>query len=369
MTGSPPRKPTAFRLDDKPASPQPEPEEKLREKQKTSERRPQAFRDVVVVTPAAVDVFDTEDEEVRPLDDAPIRRRGFSFAGLFAAAFGALVSMALWMWADSLIAALFERATWLGWAAFAAAALALLGLLGVVIRELLALRRLSSVHRLRKDAADAIASNDGRGARAAVARLDAIARELPATARGRAAVAALEGEVIDGRDLVRLAETEVLKPLDREARDMILSSAKRVSVVTAVSPRALVDLGYVVYECARLVRRLSAHYGGRPGMLGFVRLAREVIAHLAVTGTVAMGDGIVQQLIGHGLAARVSARLGEGVVNGLMTARVGIAAMDVVRPFPFSAEKRPRIGDFVADLGGLGGERKTPLQKRRDLEE
>lgn len=364
MTGSPPRKPAAF-----PLEPQPEPSIEAKRKKsmeagKTAERKPQAFRDVVVVTPSPIDVFDAEAEELPQAEDLPVRRR-FSFSGLFGGAFGVLLSLAVWMWADSVITSLFERAQWLGWVALTAGVLALLGLLGAVARELLALRRLASVHALRSEAAAAGAANDGRAARTAVAKLEAIVRDLPATARGRAALDELQGEVIDGRDLVRIAETEILKPLDRAARDMILSSAKRVSVVTAVSPRALVDLGYVVYECARLMRRLSVHYGGRPGTLGSIRLAREVVAHLAVTGTIAMGDGIVQQVIGHGLAARVSARLGEGVVNGLMTARVGIAAMDVVRPFPFQAEKRPRIGDFLADLGGLGGERKEPPAGRK----
>ena len=139
---------------------------------------------------------------------------------------------------------------------------------------------------------------------------------------------------------------------------MILAASKRVSIVTAVSPRALVDIGYVVFESARLIRRLSELYGGRPGTLGFLKLTRNVIAHLAVTGTVAMGDSIIQQLVGHGLAARLSARLGEGVINGLMTARIGISAMDLVRPFPFNAERRPNIGDFIGDLARIGGAKK-----------
>lgn len=364
MTGSQPRKPAAFRLHDQSPAELPEAGGKRREASRTAERRPQVFRDVVLVTPAPVDVFEAEAEEPSPADQPAVRTRGFSFAGLFLGAIGALVSLALWMWIDALVRDLFERAAWLGWAAFAAAGLALLGLFGVIFRELLALRRLAAVHALRRKASDAVVANDGPAARDAVASLEAIARRLPATAHGRAALAEFEGEVIDGRDLVRLAEGDILKPLDRQARDMVLASAKRVSVVTAVSPRALVDLGYVIYECARLIRRLSAHYGGRPGAIGFLRLAREVVAHLAVTGTIAAGDGLVQQVIGHGIASRVSARLGEGVVNGLMTARVGIAAMDVVRPFPFIAEKRPRIGDFLADLGGLGGERKASATKQ-----
>ena len=80
------------------------------------------------------------------------------------------------------------------------------------------------------------------------------------------------------------------------------------------------------------------------------RLFRDVIAHLAVTGSIAVGDGIVQQLLGHGIASKVSARLGEGVINGLMTARIGIAAMDLLRPLPFKALKRPGVSDFIGDL-------------------
>jgi putative membrane protein len=167
----------------------------------------------------------------------------------------------------------------------------------------------------------------------------------------------LTDEIIDGRNLIRLAETEILKPLDREARALILNASKRVSIVTAISPRALVDIGYVIFESARLIRRLSQLYGGRPGTLGFLKLARRVVAHLAVTGTIAMGDSVIQQLIGHGLASRLSAKLGEGVVNGLMTARIGIAAMDVVRPFPFNAEKRPGVGDFIGDIARINGEK------------
>ena len=128
------------------------------------------------------------------------------------------------------------------------------------------------------------------------------------------------------------------------AKTLILDAAKRVSVVTAVSPRALVDLAYVVFEAGRLIRRLAELYGGRPGTLGFFRLARSVLAHLAVTGSIAAGDDFVHQIVGQGLAARLSAKLGEGVVNGMMTARIGIAAMEAARPLPFAALKRPGHG-------------------------
>ena len=46
------------------------------------------------------------------------------------------------------------------------------------------------------------------------------------------------------------------------------AAAKRVSVVTAVSPRAAVDMVFVLVTVVALVRRLADLYGARPGALG-----------------------------------------------------------------------------------------------------
>src|SRR5438477_4693557 len=40
----------------------------------------------------------------------------------------------------------------------------------------------------------------------------------------------------------------------------------------------------------------------------------------------------------------------EGVLNGLLTARLGLAAIDVTRPLPFTALPRPALADLAKDL-------------------
>jgi len=281
--------------------------------------------------------------------------RPWRWTRLFAGAIGGLIALSLGLAVDSLIRELFARTDWLGWLAVALTVLAVIALLALAAREVLGLIRLRAIDRIHERAAAAAEADDREEARAAARELIALYSTRPETARGRAALTGHVGEIIDGRDLIGLAETELLVPFDEAARTMVLSSAKRVALLTAVSPRALVDLLFVAAEILRLIRRLGTLYGGRPGFLGFVRLARAAFAHLAVTGGMAAGDSVLQQFLGHGIAARLSARLGEGVVNGLLTARIGIAAIDVCRPLPFVVGRPPRLSDVMSELARIGG--------------
>jgi putative membrane protein len=355
MTGE--RKPAAFRLEtEAPRKPQ-----AAAHAEAEAPRKPRALK--AVVTPDAVDIFDEPDIATsEPPPATPLRRRS-RLGAIFVGAFGILVSLAAGLWTDRLIRDLFTRADWLGWVAIAAAAIAALALAVILTRELVSLSRLASVEKLQGRAADAILRDDPKAARTVVDELSSLLTSRPETAAGRRMLGELRDDIIDGANLVRLAETEMLSPLDAKAKLMILDAAKRVSLVTAVSPRALVDVAYVVFEAGRLIRRLAELYGGRPGTLGFFRLARSVLAHLAVTGSIAVGDSFVQQIVGHGLAARLSAKLGEGVVNGMMTARIGIAAMETARPLPFIAVKRPGMGDFLSALTSFATARQAETAK------
>lgn len=354
-----PRKPAAFRIEPPEAAGESAPPASKRSHDETP-RKPRAVKaEVAIVTPAEVDIFDELDIVASEPPPAPAPPRHSKLGAVFLSALGVLVSLALGLWTDRLIRDLFQRAEWLGWLAAGVAVIAAVALAAILLRELLALVRLASVMKLRRRAVDAIARDDPKAARAVVDELAAFVAGKPDTAAGRRMLAELRDDIIDGRDLIRLAETEILSPLDARAKTLILDAAKRVSLVTAVSPRALVDVAYVVFEAGRLIRRLSELYGGRPGTLGFFRLANSVLAHLAVTGSLAVGDSFVQQIVGHGLAARLSAKLGEGVVNGMMTARIGIAAMETVRPLPFTAVNRPGMGDFLSALTSFAA-RKQP---------
>lgn len=321
--------------------------------QDTNSRKPRSIPDLSMLEPVSDDLANDpgQDLSVQPM---PKQRNSFSFLVLLLIAAGGLLSLFAGIAIDNLIRELFNRNDWLGWFGISFAALLGFAVLAIILRETWCIARLAKISNLRKRARIAVKENDSTVAASVNRELISLYSSRPDTAHGRNSLSVHSGEIIDGSDRIKLAERDLLAPLDGIARTMVMDSAKRVSVVTAVSPRALVDIAYVLVENLRLIRKLSQLYGGRPGTIGFWRLAGSVVSHLAATGIVASGDSLIQQFIGHGIAARLSAKLGEGVVNGLLTARIGIAAMDVCRPLPFIYEKRPAIAGFLGELAKFG---------------
>jgi putative membrane protein len=283
-------------------------------------------------------------------DTARSSRRGVRWAILFWCALGGLLLLAIGVAVNDLLTDLLARNQELGWLGLAFATLAVVSLLVIAVRETTGLMRLAKVEKLRQRAAEMIVSDNRIEARAFVHELLALTRKMPHLARGRADLEGHLGEIIDGSDMVRLAERELMTPLDQRARKLISVAATRVSVVTAVSPRAVIDILFVFGTALTLVRRLAFLYGARPGTLSLARLVRQVVMHLAVTGGLAASDSLIQQMLGHGIAAKLSVRLGEGVLNGLLTARFGLAAVDLIRPVPFAALPRPTLSDLMSEV-------------------
>jgi len=333
--------------------------------------RPQAFRldkrhplaaedeprrESFTIEPVA-DFVEAEAAAAAPVDPAEraveaAQRRGItrnaliSWGGLFFSAAGGFLLVALGNWVVGLIDSFFARSRILGFVALALGGTAALALIVLAAREIWGIVRQSKIAHIHMGFATARAADDREAARRLVAALATI----QARRRQSARLIELTHEIIDGRDLIDIAERDLILPLDREVRREIAQAAKRVSMVTAISPRALIDVAFVAAQALRLIRRIAEIYGGRPGFFGFLKLMRSVGAHLVITGGVAVGDSLIQQLVGHGIAARLSARLGEGVLNGLLTARVGLSAMAVCRPMPFVVEPAPGIGDVAPFL-------------------
>lgn len=294
------------------------------------------------------DIAEGQAEE--PPAELSARRQGRTLGRLFWTAVGGILSLAVGLAVASLVEALFARSEILGWAGAGFVGLLVVAVIALLVRELRAIWRLTHIDGMRAEALDIVATDDRERARTLVRELIDLYGRDPTTARARAELGRLSREIVDGADLVRLAERELMEDLDARARRLVGNAAKRVSMATAVAPRAVIDVAVVAAVTVSLIRRVAEVYGGRPGRLGFFRLLRHVVSHLAVTGGMAAGEGVIDQLVGHGIAAKLSARLGEGMINGLLTARVGLAAIAVCRPLPFIDLPQPTARDVAGSL-------------------
>jgi putative membrane protein len=317
-------------------------------------RQPRAYRlDDPNVTAGAVQVTDEPFDAIEAADGIVVpmgEKRRAPWLSILLSALSGLLLLGLGLAVENLIIDLYAIAPWLGWVALGLAVLAALAFLAIIGREVAGIWREQKIESLREAAIDALAVKDHRAAKGIVSDLLSLYGGRASAAQGSARLRGLTEEIIDADDRLAIAERELLAPLDLQAKRAIAGAAKQVSLVTAVSPRAIVDVAFVIFVAVRLLRTLARIYGGRPGLFGFLRLAKAAFNHLAVTGGMAVGDSLMQQVLGLGLAARISAKLGEGVLNGLMTARFGLAALSVCRPLPFIREETPKIGDVAGEL-------------------
>jgi putative membrane protein len=153
--------------------------------------------------------------------------------------------------------------------------------------------------------------------------------------------------LFDAETLLLQAETELMGPLDKAAVTRIEAAARQVAAATAIVPLALADVAVALTTNLRMIRQIAEIYGGHTGLWGNLRLTRAVMAHLVATGAVAIGDDLIGSVAGGSIVSKLSRRFGEGVINGALTARVGLAAMDLCRPLPFMSQKRPGVSAVV----------------------
>jgi putative membrane protein len=280
---------------------------------------------------------------------ADLGRRGLRWGALLAFSITGAAALGAAAWLARLISAALAREDWVGTTTLVLLLIAAFSALMVLLRELVGFARLARLGRLKREIATAIAERDARRERRAAQRLAALYARRPELAWSVRRFREHSRDVHDAGELLVLADREMVAPLDAEARRLVTRSAKRVATVTAMSPMVLIAVGFVLIENLRLLRMLATLYGGRPGGIGVLGLARMVFTHMIATGGIAMTDDLLGQFLGQDLLRRLSRRLGEGAFNGALTARLGVAALEVIRPLPFLAARAPRVRDILAE--------------------
>ena len=316
----------------------------------------QAFDDATAekFAPVALDESPEQEGQVEATLDAALRPKrslwrkmvtaGLGLFGISVVAQGVQWTMTAWQTND-----------WAALGGCAAGALIVGAGVGSVVTEWRRLWRLRQRAEERDEARTLMHSHSvgkGRAFCEGLARQAGLDQSHPALQRWYAAI----HETQSDREVVSLYAHLVQPVLDAQARREI----SRSTLMIAVSPLALVDMGFIAWRNLRLINRIANLYGIELGYYSRLRLFRLVLINIAFAGASELVREIGMDWMSQDLAARLSTRAAQGIGAGLLTARLGIKAMELCRPLPWIDNDKPRLGDFRRELIG---QLKTTLQK------
>lgn len=266
---------------------------------------------------------------------------------LFSSLFGLFT---LWLTATLItsVEQLFQRNDIIGWLAIGLTTLLIISILAIITKEIVSLSKLKTLGNLKTKGQQIHDNNELKPAKKYARNIKHLYEHTPKREWILKSLKEQEQAIMDGRELIELIDTEIGSPLDKEAEKIISETARKVSVITAIAPGPFIDMAAITLLNLTMIRKISTIYGVRPGLWGLSRLGRNILAHLALSGGLAMTSDLLQPLIGSSIAAKLSKKLGEGMINGALTIRIGLSAQEVTRPIPYIIAKKSSFAKIVS---------------------
>lgn len=169
-------------------------------------------------------------------------------------------------------------------------------------------------------------------------------------------------DAYSAQEVAQLFSRNVLKPFDDKAKKLISRMAAESAVVVAISPLSLVDMFFVAWRNLRLINQIARIYGIEPGYFARIRLLRMVLVNIAFASVTEVVQDIGMDWLSQDLTAKLSARAAQGIGVGLLTARLGVKAMEFCRPLAFQSHEKPKLSHIQKEL--LGTIKEVVLNKK-----
>jgi len=147
-------------------------------------------------------------------------------------------------------------------------------------------------------------------------------------------------------EIIPSLSQKILSPIDLEAEKLIFKYAKENAVGTAISPLPLFDAIFIIWRNLRMVNEIAQLYGFRAGFFGNLIILRRLAEQLMFIGVTEIAEDSLGVLTGQTIASKISASVASGVGNAILTVRVGVATIQVVRPIR-AKSRISLIGKFL----------------------
>jgi len=129
---------------------------------------------------------------------------------------------------------------------------------------------------------------------------------------------------------------QVFAPLDKAAFDTVRRHSQQAALLAMLSRLPFADFLIALWRSLAIVRQISRIYGVRPGAAGTWQLWRGTLRNVVYAPVAEVAADTLSQVLGGGVAAKVSAQAAQGLGMGLLTGRLGLEAIRACRPLPFT---------------------------------
>ncbi|WP_440873869.1 YcjF family protein [Thalassotalea sp. PLHSN55] len=151
------------------------------------------------------------------------------------------------------------------------------------------------------------------------------------------------------QEILQLYTRTVLTKVDQKAVAEIAKFSSESVVLIALSPVAIIDMFIMFSRNLRLVNKIAGLYGLKLGYWSRIKLIKQVIINVVYAGASELVADFGADMLGADMLGKLSGRLAQGLGAGLLTARLGLKTLQLVRPIPFEQDA-PKLGHIRKEM-------------------
>ena len=236
-----------------------------------------------------------------------------------------------------LINSAFEKSTLAGWCWSGGISFALLLVIISIFRELKSVWKLKNTYECRQAYVNIL--RNGNAAAAVSLCKKIFSDTAPSSKANLDSFLKKVKPNFSVEDIFDIYERDVLSPLDKKAKDIIVKRSRETGVVVALSPIAWLDMAFSLARSLRMVREIAEVYGYHCGLWGRFELYRKIIRNVVFIGIADLTTDAITDTVGAKTFAKLSAAVGQGLAAGIYSTRLGYMTIKAIRPLPISRDK------------------------------
>jgi len=153
------------------------------------------------------------------------------------------------------------------------------------------------------------------------------------------------------KEILGLYSRQILSQVDQKALDKVSKYSTEAAILVALSPMAVMDMLLMLWRNTKMINEVAKLYGMNLSYWSRIKLIKETFKNMVYAGASELVTDVCADIIGADVLGKLSGRMAQGLGAGMLTARLGLKAINVSRPMPFN-ENTPKLKDVRAKVIG-----------------